>query len=167
VESICTDTVVILDVTPAENKLVRTRLQEIARREAVKWHLGLIECAETIRLFAIRGFTEESYATAIKAVGMVHTITQVDYRTVAMVIADTLRMLHVEDTAEFEKTTDYLLELIRRSHVLPQEFFQAFLLSRGAVSLHGLETSHFFDLLAEYLDAGVTPDNMFEVMCDS
>jgi hypothetical protein len=164
VESICVAIGADMGETAADSKAIAKRLQTLLRREAAQWNVGMEDGAKTIQQFAVRGFSEGSFAEALKVVGMMRTITGIDAATVASVLADTFRLLDITEPGEFSTGTDFLLALLRRSHVLPGEFFRAFTLSRGVVRLNNLNPGQYFQQLERYLDAGVTPEEIFEVM---
>lgn len=124
--------------------------------------LGPIERAETLLIFSYRKLTKEVMPSALKAVAILSVITQLQPKIIAAFVADAYKVFDSAFPEQQEQLVDILYKNIKESPVTPQDFIDAFKLSRRLILNKSIAPTTYLELLRQSLETGTPPDEVIE-----
>lgn len=136
-------------------------LQDIGKNAEVEV-LDPVERAEIIRLFCFRKMDLKLISQALCSVEMLSVITKVDFKTVALFVADIYKVLDYEPEKKYQNVLDWIYTLIRDTPVPPIEFIESFENTRRIILSEDVNVHRYLEILRDGLESGVDVKEMHE-----
>ncbi|NES66149.1 MAG: hypothetical protein F6K24_13240 [Okeania sp. SIO2D1] len=96
------------------------------------------------------------------AVEKLSIITKVEPNTITILVIDFLIAFSVDSEARARELVNLLYDAIRKTPVPPEEFFQAFEMSRRILLQKKVSPEVFLNRLGQCLESGVPPSDVYE-----
>jgi hypothetical protein len=124
--------------------------------------LGPIECAEVIRVLAVRKVPVSVMSLALSRTAMFVVLTKLDCITIAGVVADIYALTNAISPEEWQTVSDLTYEALLQSSVTPEVFIDAFNEGRRSVLSGKADFVSFLRMLQSGLALGVPASHMLE-----
>ncbi len=123
--------------------------------------LSPLQRAEVIQLLAFRKVSLELFPQLLNSVEVLSTITKIDIKEITTFLVDFSKIFKIKSEEESKILLDKLYQIIRDTPVPPQEFFEAFAVSRRILLQETVSPEQFLEGLRQRLEIGVAPKDMY------
>ena len=123
--------------------------------------LSPLQRAEVIQLLAFRKVSLELFPQLLNSVEILSTITKIDIKEITTFLVDFSKIFKIKSEEESKILLDKLYQIIRDTPVPPQEFFEAFAVSRRILLQETVSPEQFLEGLRQHLEIGVAPKDMY------
>jgi hypothetical protein len=140
---------------------IEKRLHDIGKNSEVEV-LDPVERAKIIRIFCFRKVDLRFISQALRSVEKLSVITKVDFKNVALFVADIYKVLEYESEKKYQNVLDWIYTLIRDTPVPPIEFIESFENTRRIILSENVDFQKYLKILKDGLESGVDVNEMHE-----
>ena len=138
---------------------VEKKLKTIPKT-SLKGMIGPLEAAEAIRLLAFYRHPIEFMGGTLTSIEMIATLTELDYKRITMFHAELYKMMKSPNELIYHKQIECVYDIVRNTSVPPNEFFEAFEITRKRVLSGEVELNFYFELIQSGLENGYNPNEI-------
>jgi hypothetical protein len=146
----------------SDHTMTAEKLEKLAVNANVS-SLGAITRAECVRQLMFRNFPIELLPAALKSIETLSTVTGLLARDVAGYMVILYPLADVTGVG-FSRLDDLFYLTLRNSAATPEEFFEAFRVTRNLVLSGQMNLEAYLDRLSELLGLGLGPDEIRKTM---
>ncbi len=129
--------------------------------------LGSLKSAEVIQSLAFRKAPQNMFRQLLESANILFAITKVDINLITSFLVDISKVSEIESEQELKVLLDKIYAIIQNTPVPPQDFFEAFAVSRRVLLQRTVSPIEFLERLSEYLEIGVPPKDMYHEISTS
>jgi hypothetical protein len=145
-----------------DRSITDKKLETLAKRAGTSF-LGPIEKAECVRQLMFRNFPIQHLPEALKSIEKMSVITDIPAQEVASYLVILYPLVDATGVS-FSHLDDRFYLTLRDSAATPEEFFEAFRLTRSLVLERRMDLDDYLNKLSTLLDFGLPPEEIRQRM---
>ena len=146
---------------------IEKELNNLVKSTSETKMLGPIKRAEVIQSLAFRKAPQNMFRQLLESANILFAITKVDINLITSFLVDISKVSEIESEQGLKVLLDKIYAIIQNTPVPPQDFFEAFAVSRRVLLQRTVSPIEFLERLSEYLEIGVPPKDMYHEISTS